>query len=329
MIDFTIDYPEITKEIILRNTSEEAIMEHYLGIPVKKGMFRSPLRQDDKPTCSFTRDINGRLIFKDFSGAFYGDAFEVVKHKFNVSFKEALDIIAKDFNIKDTKIVRKLNYTPFKTKSGSSDIKVEIKEFSEEELNWWKQFNITEDILHRFKVFSCKSVFLNGEYLTRSSKNDYIFAYYKESKNNIDYFRVYFPMRSNFKFLSNWPSKMIQGSRQLPSGGDLLVITKSLKDVMTLYSFGITAIAPNSETLFLNKNQYDYLVSNFNKVVLFYDNDLPGITNMNRIRKIFNIDCIWIPRNLSKDISDYCKKFGPEKTKELIEMGKNYIYGRS
>ena len=33
---------KITKELILSHISEETLMEHYLGIPVKKGIFRSP-----------------------------------------------------------------------------------------------------------------------------------------------------------------------------------------------------------------------------------------------------------------------------------------------
>ena len=79
LIEFTPD--KITKELILSKVSEETLMEHYLGLPVKKGIFKSPLRTDNNPTCSFGRDSYGRLIFKDFSGDFYGDAFEVVKKR--------------------------------------------------------------------------------------------------------------------------------------------------------------------------------------------------------------------------------------------------------
>lgn len=43
----------ITKELLLKKTNEETYMEHYLGIPVKKGLFKSPLRADKKPTASF------------------------------------------------------------------------------------------------------------------------------------------------------------------------------------------------------------------------------------------------------------------------------------
>ena len=41
----------------------------------------------------------------------------------------------------------------------------------------------------------------------------------------------------------------------LPKHGEFIVITKSLKDVMVLYSFGIPAIAPISENCFVTDAQ--------------------------------------------------------------------------
>lgn len=70
-------------------------------------------------------------------------------------------------------------------------------------------------------------------------------------------------------------------------GGEFLVITKSLKDVMCLYSCGITAIAPISENCFLNESQYERLRKKFKKIIIFFDNDLAGISNMNKFRKEF------------------------------------------
>ena len=54
----------------------------------------------------------------------------------------------------------------------------------------------------------------------------------------------------------------------IPKNGEYLCITKSLKDVMTLYSLGIPAIAPMSETCFLTDSQYNKVIRRFNKVIL-------------------------------------------------------------
>ena len=76
---------------------------------------------------------------------------------------------------------------------------------------------------------------------------------------------------------------MIQGSKQLPKSGNFIIITKSLKDVMALWQFGIPAIAPNSENSFLSDIQYNKLKLKFKDIYLFYDNDLPGIKSANKI----------------------------------------------
>ena len=44
-----------------------------------------------------------------------------------------------------------------------------------------------------------------------------------------------------------------------------------MKDVMCLYSFGIPAIAPNSETQFVSEKVLEELKQRFKHIVLLYD----------------------------------------------------------
>ena len=318
--------PIITKELLLSHYSEETYMSYYLGIPVKKGLFCSPLRKDKSPTCSFYRNSNNELIFKDFNGSFYGNFINVVMYKYSISYHDALYMIAVDFNIvngnkKSKKIpVKVLQQNKF-TDKGTSDIRVEIKEYTKKELNWWGSFGITPSILNKFKVFSCKNIFLNGSVFITSSKDSLIFGYYEGKKDNKEYWRIYFPKRTNYRFLSNTPSKLDQGYAQLPKKGNLLVITKSMKDVMTLYGLGITAIAPNSENLFITDKMLEDLKQRFKYIVVLYDSDLAGISNMNKIRKAHpELYYTWIPRKYNaKDISDFRKMYGKDKTLEFIK----------
>ena len=99
---------------------------------------------------------------------------------------------------------------------------------------------------------------------------------------------------------------------------------------MTLYEYGITAIAPNSENLFITDRQYQILKKKFKTIILFYDNDLPGIKGMNKIKKKYpELKVLYIPRTYkAKDISDFRKKYGKKRTKELIEKAKLYINGK-
>lgn len=308
-LNFEIE-PEITKEFLLSKFNEETFMTYYLGIPVKKGLFKSPLRGDHVPTCSFFRNKAGELIFKDFSGAFYGNFINVVMYKYQCNYYKALKIIASDFGLIGTSIKK----TPIKVQetfkdSGQAVINVEIQDFTEQELKWWNKYGITEKILKKFKVYSCKNVWLNGNYFAKSAQNNMMFGYYGGIKDKVELWRIYFPQRKEYRFLSNWNSNKIQGFNQLPKTGNVLVITKSMKDVMTLYSVGIPAIAPNSETLFISDNVLSNLKERFNRIFVLYDNDLPGISNMNKIKKLHpELNYLWIPRETgAKDISDLHK----------------------
>lgn len=130
----------VTKELILSRVSEEQLMEHYLGVPVTKGLFKSPLRQDRHPTCAFYRNKRGDLIMKDFGSNFCGNFISVVIEKFNCSYSKALRIIANDFGIiKDPNIVvnkPKLEYTGNKLQeTKQAIIQVEIRDFQQYELD--------------------------------------------------------------------------------------------------------------------------------------------------------------------------------------------------
>ena len=95
---------------------------------------------------------------------------------------------------------------------------------------------------------------------------------------------------------------------------------------MCLYSLGIPAIAPNSETLFIPDSMYEDLKSRFKNIVVLYDNDLAGVSNMRKIRDRYGAKCMWIPRSYgAKDISDFHKKYGRKKTLDLIKQAINLL----
>ena len=318
--------PKITKELILSRFSEEKLMEYYLHIPVKKGLFRSPLRRDKQPTCSFYRNKSGTLIFKDFATGQHLNVFDVVQSIFKCDYFESLRIIANDFGIvRDNALHKnpgKINLNPIKIKDKEiSKIQIEMQEFTDSELKWWGRYGISKDILKRFNVYSCKHVFLNDQLFAKSQQHCPIFGYYGKKYQGLELWRCYFPKRTSFRFITNWPSKKIQGYDQLPKKGKLLVITKSMKDSMCLYSCGITACAPNSENLFIPDKVLEDLKNRFENIVVLYDNDRPGLYNMAKIRKEHpELTYIFIPKKYgSKDISDFYKDHGRKETLNLIK----------
>lgn len=327
-MEFRFENPvKLNKSFILSNITEEQIMSFYLKIPIdKKKLFCSPLRKDKSVTCSIFRSNKGTLLFKDFATGEALNCFEIVKRLFNCDYFKALRIIANDFGIIRDKNLQKnpgkINENPIKIEDKEiSKIQVEIQDFTELELKWWAKYGITPEILKKFNVYSCKHVFLNGNLLAKSQQHCPIFGYYGKKYHGIELWRCYFPQRTSYRFITNWPSKKIQGYDQLPKKGKLLVITKSLKDTMCLYSCGITAIAPNSENLFISDNMLEELKSRFEIIVVMYDNDRPGLYNMAKIRRMHpELIYTYIPKEYgSKDFSDFYKAHKRAKSLELIK----------
>lgn len=326
------DNPKITKELILSKISEESIFTFYFNDVIRsKKLYKSKLRSDHRVTVSFYRNPKGTLIYHDFATGEFLDCFSYVMKLFGCNYFEALKIIANDFNIiKNNNIKKnngKINLNPIKVEDKKfTKLQIEIQSFSDLELKWWEKYGVTKEILEKFNVYSCKHVFLNDQLCASSKQNCPIYGYFgghiKENGNKYELWRIYFPKRrDNYRFLANWPAKKIQGYEYLPKKGNLLCITKSMKDVLTLYSLGISAIAPNSETLFISDKILDDLKNRFKHIVVLYDTDLPGLSNMKKIKKEHpELIYTWIPRKYNtKDISDFYREYNKKKTLNLIK----------
>lgn len=324
-MDFSFQ-PEITKELLLEHNNEETYMAYYLGIPIKKGLFISPLRIDHKPTCSFYK--GRRLYFKDFATGECLSFENVVMKKYGCNYYEALEIIAKDFGIIKGNNPKAIPLQPIFKKDKKTTIQIEAKSFTNEELRWWEQFGITKNTLIKYRVYSCKTVFLNGSIESVYDPKCPSYGYYfGNSEDGRELWKIYYPFRKTFRFIGNIKTTTIQGYQQLPKKSKLLVITKSLKDVMLLFTLGIAAIAPQSETQFISDDVLNTLKTRFKYIVLVFDNDQTGIEFTNKIKRKYNwIIPMIIPRKYkAKDISDFYKMYGREKTILLIKEGIKYL----
>lgn len=90
---------------------------------------------------------------------------------------------------------------------------------------------------------------------------------------------------------------------------------------MALHSLKIPAISPNSETLFISDEVLSELKKRFKYIVVFYDNDRAGKYNLAKIRKAYpDLNYFIIPNSYGvKDISDFYKRYGRNKTIEFIK----------
>ena len=324
IIDFSIK-PKIDKNFILSRVSQENIFSYYLHLPeLNKKLIRSPFREDNHPTCGIYKSSSGTLYLHDFAINKHYNCFSLVMEKYGCSYFQALKIIANDFHLVESENISKnkvtLSTKPVETKKDTL-IQVKVKEFTNEELEWWGKYGITKKILRKYNVFSCDTVFLNNNVFAISNNSNPTYGYYGGKNGSAEYWRIYFPKRKEYRFISNFPAKKLQGYKQLPNKGNLLVITKSQKDVMTYYSLGISAVAPCSETLFITDSLLEELKSRFKYIVVHYDNDRPGKYNMAKIRRLHpELKYFFIPNSYdAKDISDFYKKYGKSKTIEFLK----------
>ena len=74
---------------------------------------------------------------------------------------------------------------------------------------------------------------------------------------------------------------------------------------MCLYNYNIPSIAPGSETSFISDNQLSRLKQRFEKIIVFYDNDIPGISGMRKIKKSYpELIYYFLPRKYNvKDLT--------------------------
>ena len=318
--------PKIDKDFILSKINQESIMQHYTGNDVtSKKLVTSCLRSDNHVTCGYYKSKSGVLYMHDFATGEHLDCWNLVMKMFNVNYYQALEIIAKDFCLIDSNIVKtKPIIVPEIKETESAIIQVQIKSFTQKELDWWQQFGINKKILKKYHIYSLQYVFLNGELRFSSSEKCPIYGYYfGKDKNSKELWKIYFPFNKEkgIRFINNLPKKVLQGYHQLPKTGDLLVITKSMKDVASMYGFGITAVSTPSESTFVSDKQLEEFKSRFKHIVVLYDSDRPGKHNLWIIRKKYpELNYFVLPNNLEKDFTDTLKVIGTDKMKELIEQ---------
>lgn len=316
--------PTVTKELLLRKFPEEQYMSYYLGVPVNKKLFKSPLRVDHRETCSFYKNEKTGLRFKDFGNGVNYNFIDVVMCKYSCGFSKALQIIAIDFHIIESTNIQKKIIPIYQGSilqtNEPCDIKVEIKDFTLKELSWWNSFGITEFLLQEGRVYSLKTVFLNNVPAYFSSDKCPIYGYFlgHDPVDNRELWKIYFPTKLKYRFLLN--NSKLQGVHMLPKKGNLLIITKSMKDILTLRGLGYTAIAPQSENSYPKKEQIETLEKRFDKILVFLDNDRAGLKAMASLRRMYRLLYYAIPHIYRvKDISDFYKKYGESKTKTLID----------
>lgn len=343
-------FPNITKEYIFTYLSEEDIMEYYLGVSITFGeLIPNPLRIDNTPTAGFFYSKSfGNLRFRDFTGFFHGDCFDVIAFRLNQNFNELqhykvpfvdsntskgfaiiLDKIARDFKLNKYSIFSADNFNMFYDKQNILESKQkQIKEtsiftFDTRPLNnydkdfWNGKYYLQPESLKKYHVFPVQTAWINGYQIYNYYNNqDVCYAYYLGTQNGIQNIRFYFPYREKGKkFFIN--TSVIQGALLINPNADNCkygLVIKGYKEVIVGGEFfSLQAVSPSAEGVVLNSKQANMMTKTFDYVFCFMDYDNAGIRSMYKHRKFYGFYPVLFTDNVKH------RKLGYRGAKDLTD----------
>lgn len=331
---------------ILSKVSEASLWRYYLGFDFElKRSYSSPLRQgDNNPSFNIYEDGRGRYMFKDFGGdGAHGDIFEFLQRRDSLSFPEALVRVNVDFALglgkpeqqsyvgarpMNKKVVMQLDrFEERMAVQTAPKIKAYVRSYTEEDLRYWLQYGISIATLQNYNVHCLRKVEVNGKLVYQHTNSNPCYGYYFPKSKHI---KCYFPMATGdqIRFLGNANNyEDIQGYYQCnvkERRGGLLILTKSMKDVMCLRELGYDAMSIHGEGQHFYRDFIRHIKKYYPKIISMYDRDKTGVKGMWYLWRTHKIPAVFIPKSLAsksiKDISDMYKELGREKTEQFLKV---------
>jgi DNA primase len=298
-------------ETQLKHVNDLEIFAYYMPNLKLNKRQHSPLRKDTDPSFTVFQSKSGNLLYHDFSTGETGDAMKFVMQLFGLSYKQAVTRIITDLKGKQT-FVPKQRLDLILEEAKKREISVITRKYGSRDLMYWEQYGIRAVTLSKYRVYCLENVFLDGMLVSEYRNSQPVYGYYLGPKA----WKIYKPY-SHQRFFQN--TTIMQGYAQLPETGDLLIISKSMKDVLLLHELGLPAVAPHGERVGTLAN-IDELRKRFKRIVVFFDNDTPGIEGAKHLADLYGLEYIFIPVDeKAKDLTDYYKINNFEKTRALLD----------
>lgn len=303
----------ITLDYILSKVTEYDIYARYIGQFKIGFIYNSPFRQDKNPSFGIFRSKkSGKLLFKDHGNGECGDVIKFVEiYTGLTNYNDILQRIVTDLSITNNTKLKSTKYY----ESKDTIIGVVRQEWTDIDKQFWSQFSINKDTLNKYNVSSIKYYLCDGIVKGIYKDENPMYAY-----KVYDHFKIYRPLADKYtKWRNNLTENDIQGYEQLPKTGDLLIITKSLKDVMVLYEMGYNAISPSSESTFIPDKALKQLKKRFKRILICFDRDSSGCKNSIKLYNKTKIKPFFVHKKFkAKDISDAVKKNSFIQIKEWL-----------
>jgi len=325
----------LTKDRLLDYSTD--IFRYYFRSDLIGGKYYpSPFRKEKVPSFNMYNNKNkGYLVYKDWGGTF-GNAIDFVMRLYNMDFREAMIRIVVDLRlpfITDNSIVdTKLEFKRALTSKKEYDIMpnllgtIDNPLYDSTDAAYWSKMFIPTSYLIKHDVYSLLSYYINKLEVRRKEGNPIYL--YLEYYNDKVYYKLYKPKAEGInKWKSNMTdvaSKIYHNIHKIPAEGDLLIITKSVKDNVVLSYLGYNAISGQGEDIPLDVDIIDDLKKRYKQILIFYDNDFSkevnyGIEAAKREAIKHQLNYIFIPDKFEcKDISDLACKMKSITSLKLI-----------
>ena len=315
-----------TKNLItdLNQIPREWVFEYYLNLKEKLSgqdvKILSIFNARDKvPSMFIYYDVVSKSYkYKDFSSGNQGDSIELVKALFNMPTRgHATYKILNDYQIyiknNTVAVVDIFYHDKYKV------VDYEMRHWTNFDQTYWMAYKIGSKMLDRYNViplsfFTMSKLGLDGVEISYTFKKSYVYGYFR---NDGSLYKIYMPKNTDKKFIK--VENYIQGIDQLRYDCKYLLITSSLKDLMAFNKLGISnieAIAPDSENTMIGEKAIGELKPHYEKIVVLFDNDDPGIKAAQRYKDKYGFNTILLP--MEKDLSDSVKVHGIDKVREVL-----------
>ena len=305
---------------ILEEVDEYLLYCFYLGYnPEMRVRYKSPVRSpdnaDDNASWSLftnTSRLNREYAWKDSGTGEFGDIYKLVMLMHGCKNKAStIEKIKQDFLFgKGAQLALKGISAP--KNIDPAHIKLKSRAFDHEDLQWWKaRTGADEEILKRFCVRRVQYYWMYDHQNTPSFCSDRVYSY-----RIFDHYQLYFPHRDrDRRFRNDFTDDHLLGFNQLTYQSDTLIITKSMKDIITLATLGFESVSPRGEHTPIAAKFMEILKSRYKRIVTLFDND--------RKHRAWSYDCpsIELPvlPTKEKDPSDFYFAFGRDQTKGIID----------
>ncbi len=311
---------------ILEVLDEYSLYCHYLEfIPEINGKaYKSPVRGnsvaglDDTPSFGIFEAKKGygahEYLWKDYTTGISGNIFYLVMLMFGLDNRnEARRKVMSDFGMGESRTPKQRLIPVDKVYAEPVDIQVKSKLFTTRDLAYWDVINVNENVLGHFNTTSI------GAYWTSPTQR---FPQYPKGLGFAyriwDKYQLYFPYAAEKKdkFRNNYTEACIFGHHQLRYENDTLIITKSAKDVMCLYSFGFEAVTPRSESVLVPEEFLRYYETKYKRILVLFDNDGKHRGADYPYKGIF------VPKLVErdKDTTDFCTNHGKKETYTMLQQ---------